>query len=303
MRILAGLLLLLLLVITATSAYIRLAQTGLSCPGAPDCYAQRETRAAADDDSGLLAARALHRVAASAAGIAIVAMLFVGWSNARPGERTALLALAVLAGMLAWLGRYTPSGLPAVALGNLLGGMAMLALGAWLVLALRRSRPILEAGAVRPWAWIALALVMLQIAAGGFIAARHAAFACSSFPGCHGAFWPAGVKLAAFDPWRELVAPTNALERADVARQAVVLAHRWLAIPTLLIIGWLGVGALHRGASGPGLALIALAIAQLALGTAQVFMGQPLGLAVAHNIAGAMIVVALAGLLERSRRS
>ncbi|MGA8053168.1 MAG: COX15/CtaA family protein, partial [Burkholderiales bacterium] len=192
MRILAGLALALLLVITTTSAYLRLAQTGLSCPGAPDCYARSETRAAADDDPNLTTARALHRIAASAAGAVILAILFVGWSAARPNERAAAIALAVLAAMLAWLGRYTPSGLPAVTLGNLLGGMAMLALAGWLALALGRAPRIDAARAVRPWAFGALALVALQIAAGGLIAARHAAFACTSFPDCGGTLWPPG---------------------------------------------------------------------------------------------------------------
>lgn len=164
MRILAGLALALLLVITTTSAYLRLAQTGLSCPGAPDCYARSETRAAADDDPSLTTARALHRIAASAAGAVILAIL--GWTAARPNERAAAIALAVLAAMLAWLGRYTPSGLPAVTLGNLLGGMAMLALAGWLVLALGRAPRIDAARAVRPWVFGALALVALQLGQG-----------------------------------------------------------------------------------------------------------------------------------------
>jgi heme a synthase len=299
-RILAGVVLALLLVITTTSAYLRLAQTGLSCPGAPDCYAQRDARSATGDDVGEITARALHRIAASAAGIAILVILFVGWGAARSGERAAAIGLLVLAALLAWLGRYTPSGLPAVTLGNLLGGMAMLALAGWLVVALGRARPV-AARALRPWVWIALALVALQIAAGGLIAARHAAFACTSFPDCAGSLWPGGADFGAFDPLRGMAPPATAAERADPARQAVHLAHRWVALPTLLLVAWVGVRAVRLGVRAPGIALVAFALVQIALGAVQVLSGQPLGLAVAHNVVAASLVLALAALLARTR--
>ena len=301
MRVLAGVVLALLLVITTTSAYLRLAQTGLSCPGAPDCYAQRDARSAAGDDLGETTARALHRIAASAAGIVILVILFVGWGAARPGERAAAIGLLGLAALLAWLGRYTPSGLPAVTLGNLLGGMAMLALAGWLVVALGRGRPVAAARTLRPWVWIALALVALQIAAGGLIAARHAAFACASFPDCAGSLWPGGADLGAFDPLRGMAPPATAAERADPARQAVHLSHRWVALPTLLLVAWVGVRAVRLGVRAPGIALVAFALVQIALGAVQVLSGQPLGLAVAHNVVAAFLVLALAALLARTR--
>lgn len=301
MRLLAGLLLGLLLVITTTSAYLRLAQTGLSCAGAPDCYAQRPVQAGGGEDTAETTARALHRIAASAAGVVILVILFVGWSDARPGERTAAVGLLILAALLAWLGRYTPSGLPIVMLGNLLGGMAMLALSGWLLVALRRERRAATARALHPWAWAALALVAVQIAAGGLIAARHAAFACTSFPDCAGSLWPSGADLRAFDISREIAAPASAAERTDPARQAVNLAHRWIALPTLALLAWVGVRAARSGARGPGFALVALALAQVALGAAQILGGQPLQLAVAHNVVAAAVVIALAALLARTR--
>lgn len=301
MRVLAAVTLVLLLVITTTSAYIRLAQTGLSCPGAPDCYGERSPRAGAGDDDATIVARALHRIAASTAGALIVVIVFLGWGTARAAERAVAVALLVLAGLLAWLGVHTPSTMPAVMLGNLLGGMAMVALAGWLVLALARVPPVASARAVRPWVWVALGLVGLQIAAGGMIAARHAAHACPSFPACAGAGWPPGADLAAFDPLREMAPPASAAQRTDANRQAIHLAHRWFALPTIVLLGWLGARAARLGARGPGLALVALAVAQTGLGAAQVVAGQPLGLAVVHNVAAALVLVALAALLERSR--
>ncbi|MCX7892788.1 MAG: COX15/CtaA family protein [Burkholderiales bacterium] len=298
MRVLAGVLLALLVVITTTSAYLRLAQTGLSCAGAPDCYAQRPAGPEADPAEDT--ARALHRIAASAAGAVILVILFVGWSDARPGERVAAIALLVLAACLAWLGRYTPSGVPAVTLGNLLGGMAMLAVAGWLLVALRRPPPVANGRALRGWTWLAAALVALQIAAGGLIAARHAAYACPSFPDCAGSIWPDGAEPAAFDPFREMAPPASAAERADPARQAVALAHRWIAAPTLVVLAWLGVRAARSGARPAGYALLALAAAQLALGAAQALGGQPLALAVVHNVLAAAVVITLAALAART---
>jgi len=72
------------------------------------------------------------------------------------------VALVVLAGLLAWLGKYTPSMLPAVALGNLLGGMALLGLLAWL----RQCTAGGETPRAQAHVWIVLALAALPIALG-----------------------------------------------------------------------------------------------------------------------------------------
>ncbi|MCL4764318.1 MAG: COX15/CtaA family protein, partial [Burkholderiales bacterium] len=154
---------------------------------------------------------------------------------------------------------------------------------------------------LRPWAWLALALVALQVGAGGMISAHHAAFACETFPLCDGRGWPSGVGLEAFNPWRELAPPVDAAARSDPARQAVLAAHRLLGVPTLLLLAWLGGRTLRSGLRGPGRALLILAIAQAGLGVGQAALGQPLVLAVAHNVAAAGVVIALASLLARLR--
>jgi len=55
------------------------------------------------------------------------------------------------------------------------------------------------------------------------------------------------------------------------------------------------------GVRAPGIALVAFALVQIALGAVQVLSGQPLGLAVAHNVVAAFLVLALAALLARTR--
>lgn len=300
MRALARVLLVLLVVVTTTSAWVRLAQAGLSCAGAPACYASQSARAGADRSTSVAVARTLHRLAASAAGAVIIALFFFGWRAGGSAERAAVVALALLAIGLATLGRHTPSPLPAVTLANLLGGFAMVALSAWLASRLARRPPERAAHRLRPWTWLAILFVALQAAAGAMIAARHAAFACATLPLCDGAAWPAGTVGAAFDPLRESPPPADASERAGPSRQAVLLAHRALAVPTALLLAWLGAAALAAGLRGPGRALLALVAVQLALGLALSLAGVPLLLAVAHNLAAAAVVIVLGTLAART---
>ena len=298
-RALAWALLALLLVVTTTSAWVRLAQAGLSCAGAPDCYATKAARVAADASTVTAVARTLHRMAASAAGAVIVAMLFFGWRAGTTRERAVIVALLVFAAALATLGRYTPSTLPAVTLGNLLGGMAMAGIAAWLARALERRPADGAARALRPGLRLALALVALQIALGGMISAHHAAWACDGALLCDGRLWPPGAGIDAFDPWRDLAPPGDAASRSEPARQAVLIAHRLLALPTLLVLAWVGVRARRAGLRGTGRALLVLVALQAGLGIGQSALGHPLALAVAHNVVAALVVVTLGTLLGR----
>lgn len=303
MHVLARVLLALLVLVMATSAWVRLAQSGLSCAGLPECYATKAARSEADHSTGVAVARTLHRMSASAAGAVIVAMAFLGWRGASRNERAAIVALAVAAAGLATLGRYTPSTVPAVTLANLLGGMAMVALAAWLVAAVERRHASSGVAALRGWTWAALALVALQVAAGGMISAQHASFACEGLPLCNGRAWPPGVVSRAFDPLRGMAPPATAVERASDARQALVLAHRWLALPTLLLLAWLGARAARAGAGKVGGALVTLTLLQLVLGMALALAKAPLVLAVAHNLAAVCMVITLAAVLGVTCRS
>jgi cytochrome c oxidase assembly protein subunit 15 len=296
-RALALVLLALLVVVTTTTARVRLAQSGLSCADAPDCYATKQARSAAEQSTATAAARTLHRLAASAAGGVIVALFFLGWRTGGRRERTAIVALALLALGLASLGSITPSPLPVVTLANLLGGMAMVGISAWL--AARSVRPPPARRRLAAWAWLAVALLAVQIAAGGMIAARHGAYACDAFPHCGDRLWPDAATLRAFDPWHASAPPTTAEARGDAHRQAVVQAHRWVAVPTLLALAWLGMRAWRTGVGGPGRALLALAAVQAALGAGQALGGPSLAGAVAHNVVAAGIAIALGAIIAR----
>ena len=166
-RHIVGIAIALVLVVTTTSAFIRLSQSGLSCRDRPACDgAQVESPATLPSESlEVSVARAMHRIAAGAAGILFLVIAVLGWQRWRgDSRRVAAVALVVLAGLLAWLGKYAPSTLPAVMLGNLLGGMALLGLLAWLWQP--DDRRSASPARLRLWIMVGLALAALQIALG-----------------------------------------------------------------------------------------------------------------------------------------
>ena len=114
---------LLTLLITTASAYLRLGGNDLGCEGWPACYVAAATpQATRSEPPGTAVVRGAHRVAASVLGLMLIAVVFFGWEALQgSGPRAASIALLGIAVFLAWLGRYTPSSLPAVTLGNLLG--------------------------------------------------------------------------------------------------------------------------------------------------------------------------------------
>ena len=126
---------LLVLIVLAASAFIRLAQAGLDCAPWPACYARKAAVAvepekpAAVESASIAVARGIHRIAASAVGLLLLGIVLAGWDKLRGATAKGVaLAALLLTAFLAWLGRYTPSDLPAVVLGNMLGGMLLFGL-------------------------------------------------------------------------------------------------------------------------------------------------------------------------------
>jgi heme A synthase len=151
---LAGAALLLVSAVVVVSAAIRLGQVA------------REPLSA----SSLLALRGVHRVSASLDAIAVFALSWFAW-RARATRsslaRAALIALALTLGLsaLGVVGGKEPG--PHIALGNLLGGLALAVSLAW-VLGLLQRAP--QGAAPARLARAALALAAAQCALGGWIA-------------------------------------------------------------------------------------------------------------------------------------
>lgn len=119
-------------------------------------------------EGGAEVARWVYRVAAIAFVLVVAGVAVLGWDALRGGARFVLGAQILLAVALTFLGRITPSSdHPLVAFGNPLGGLALVGLGWWLVLAgspRPTKQPMPFAGAVLSAAAFAAiaALVVLR---------------------------------------------------------------------------------------------------------------------------------------------
>ncbi len=145
----------LLVVVVFGAAFIRFAQGDAALESAVD------------------AARWSYRVAAIVFVLVIAGIAVLAWDELRPAARVVLGAQVALAVALTFLGRITPSSdHPIVAFGNPLGGLALIGLAWWIVLAASppaaRARPLLG-GVLVAAAFAAIAAIVVWpvgIAAG-----------------------------------------------------------------------------------------------------------------------------------------
>ena len=285
----------LVLAITTLSAFIRLSRAGLGCEPWPQCYGQQARAAAAGAQppaTGPVAtARVAHRIVASVALLLIIGMVMatLAATPVRWREGRLVLALLALALFLAVLGRWTAdSRLPAVVLGNLLAGFAMVAVS-WRLLA--AVAPARSRAAVAPnWVRLAAAVVLAQIALGGLVSAGYAGLSCPQLAGCD----LASGAWQALDPWHEpAVAATDPLNRAGALVHGL---HRAGALVVAAVVLPLGVVAWRRGRRA-GALLVALLAVQGAAGAGLVLAGLPLPLALTHNLVAALLFATLCSLL------
>lgn len=281
--------LVLLLAVTCLSAYLRHSAAGIGCAPWPACYGQGEREAlpgtTAVAGQALTVARMAHRVTATLALLLIVALVALSLS-ARPRlqpQGRLSLALLVLALALSLLGVFTPgSRLPAVAMGNLLGGFLMLALAARLA----ASSPSRGLG----WPAGAAALLLLaHIAGGALVSASHAGLSCSDVRECLVQARAAGWDWQQLNPWRGAGFAVGTPHAEGALAQALHRLGSLIVAPVLAGLGWL---AIRRGRRAEGLLLLALVASQVALGLVLGSTGLPLVPVLLHNL-GTAVMLAL----------
>jgi cytochrome c oxidase assembly protein subunit 15 len=244
-------------------------------------------------------------------------------------RRIAVLALAVVC-FQALLGMWTVTWLlkPIVVSAHLLGGMATFALLAWIALRLPQERgqvhfsarrrdpqsvmksepdPVLDGPVLRLRGFVILGLVLLscQIFLGGWTSSNYAALACgiggSAFPTCLGQWWPAMDFHEGFILWRGIGVDFQGGILDATARAAIQMVHRLGALVVFVYALWLAYRAGRAGMRNHALALAVLVLAQVALGIANVTLGLPLSMAVAHTGGAALLLFVLVLLLARSQ--
>lgn len=221
-------------------------------------------------------------------------------------SRLATLALAMVV-FQALLGMWTVSWLvmPVVVMGHLLGGLATFALlaamawratpGAWFTLA--------GATRLRVLLWIGFALLVVQIALGGWTSANYAAWACGTdFPKCLGQWWPASDFHQAFVMWRGFGVDYSHGVLDNPARVAIQMTHRIVAFLVFGHLTVVGARLLRTpGLRSWGVLLLVLLVLQIGLGISNVMFALPLPVAVAHNAGAALLLFVLVTLLARLR--
>jgi cytochrome c oxidase assembly protein subunit 15 len=285
-------------------AYVRLSQAGLGCPDWPGCYGHMVVPEGVQHAAKPLEpARAwkemIHRYFAGSLATLILVLMVMAWMKRKEPDQPLLLPTLLLALVIfqALLGMWTVTLLlfPPAVMGHLLGGMATFAL---LVLLVLQSGGFLRNGAVvtplmRKLAALGLAVLICQIALGGWVSSNYAAIACPDFPACQGSWWPPMDFQNAFS-WHGLGPDYQGGILDSAARVAIHMVHRLGAFCTFLVLGGAALLFLLKGGNrelkGIGAVVLVLMLLQISLGIGLVEFGWPLPLADLHNGTAALLL-------------
>ncbi|MFI4957014.1 MAG: heme A synthase [Gammaproteobacteria bacterium] len=284
------------LCVVMLGAYTRLTNAGLGCPDWPGCYGHMVVDANVVDSTKAWT-EMIHRYFAGALGLLIGGLTLTSCFNARLREvHHLLLLLAGLVVFQAALGMWTVTWKlhPTVVMSHLLGGILIFNL-LWLAYLKASSgefnvekEPVFKR-ALR----VAVVLVFMQIALGGWTSANYAALACPDFPTCGGTWWPSLDIKKAF----QLIHPIGADYEGGVfssdVRVTIHFMHRLgaLCVGTVLLV--LAGMSLNTPTLRPSaLAVIGLLIIQIMLGISNVIYQLPLPVAVLHNGVAALLLAA-----------
>jgi cytochrome c oxidase assembly protein subunit 15 len=296
-------------VVIVASAFMRHTQAGLGCADWPACYgriAADAAEVAAATPIGIHIARLLHRLAASGALVLVVGILLLSRRTGDRRQSGLAIAALLVALALAALGLATPGArLPAVPLGNLGGGLLMLALLAALAGSFASmSRTPLDAGDARSLPFfhadpsrlrmLALALfavTFVHAIAGGFIGTQFALRACPELDLCTtGA--AQSVISPAWNPFNEPVVDAGRVVAPSGSSQLHTL-HRLLGIAVACAALALAF-AMRTTQPRAAVLLAAIAIAAPLLGAITIVQMPALVVTVLHNAVAAALIGTLA---------
>ena len=299
----------------AFGAFTRLTDSGLGCPDWPGCYGSVTPIGARDEIHAAQTAmptgpvtwskawiEMIHRYLAMAVGVLILVLATFAWRYRRslpysPWWPTVTLGWVIVQGLF---GKYTVTLklYPAIVTLHLLGGLVLLALLAVQWRAARAASETLSKPLMR-LAWVALVVLGMQVALGGWVSTNYAVLACSGFPTCNGQWWPAMDLPQGFAPIRHL---GHAADGALLSFESLVgihMVHRLFAAVVTITLGTLAWRLWRAGHDRPAIGLALLLAAQIASGLSNVVLGWPLVAALAHTAGAAALVLLLTTLASR----
>jgi heme a synthase len=297
--------------VVVLGAWVRLTDAGLGCPDWPGCYGHiypNSVHGAPQATAPFAKAlhEMVHRYFAGSLGV-VIAFLTVWAVRFRADRGQPLLPVVVLflvVCLQALLGALTVTLLlkPLIVTAHLLGGLTTLGVLWWLSLS-PQTQPLTEPEtALRKYACVGLAVLVLQIALGGWTSTNYAAVACPDLPTCQHSWWPNMDYREAFVLWRGLGQNFEGGVLANPARVAIHFTHRLGALAAgscLLGVGLLAaIRATRRRLKLAGYLLMLAVLLQICIGMATVHWGVPLVLATLHNAGAALLVISLVTLLR-----
>jgi len=297
------------LCVISLGAYVRLSDAGLGCPDWPGCYGKllgvpdNHTEIShaenafphAPVETGKAWKEMIHRYLAGILGLLIAALAVLSiWPRRHSALVAPSLFLVGLVGVQAALGMLTVTWLlkPVIVTLHLLGGMFILAILIGMYANQTVTKVEFSSPALKTAAWAVTALIVLQIALGGWTSTNYAAMACSDYPLCQGQWMPADLDWShAFVFNRELGQTSDGQMLSLQTLTAIHWTHRSFALVVLVacIAFAIQLRKQHQTrAMGNGM-LVAV-IAQVVIGISNVWLQWPLGMAVLHNTGAALLL-------------
>jgi cytochrome c oxidase assembly protein subunit 15 len=293
------------LVVILLGAYTRLTDAGLSCPDWPNCFGfltaphtptqlQAATThfPAAEINSTKAWTEMTHRyLAGIEGGFILLLALSILFGRRALDHRTfligiglvALLAAQVTLGMLTVTERLRPE----IVLSHLLVGLTILGILWWTYLSLDVYPMTMTADtipSIKPWLWLGLAIISLQIALGGWVSTHSAGLACIDFPYCNG----------------QLVPPLDWRHFANNLT-TIHMLHRLGAVMTATYVGGLSITLLHyRPLRYLAIALLWLIIIQISLGILNIIWLRPVWTALMHHAVGILLLLTMLTILVKA---
>lgn len=309
------------LCVVVLGAFVRLSDAGLGCPDWPGCYGhltwptQAEEIAVANQKFPERAVEVhkawkevVHRILAGTLGLMVLALFIWAFRQRLIRSPKLPFMIGLVITFQAALGMWTVTLKlhPSIVMSHLLGGLLTLSLLVWLAC---RETPEIKAyryagHVTSQMVVLALFLVALQIALGGWTSANYAALACTGFPQCNGQWWPNMDFIQGFNLLREFGPNYEFGVKDGPARVAIQMTHRMGFVVVTLYLSWL----IYRLTKNRELLPMAVVIGgllalQIALGIINVTMNLPLTVAVMHNGVAALLLMSLVYLLYKTRQA
>ena len=294
--------------VISLGAYVRLSDAGLGCPDWPGCYGKllgvpdshHEVNAAqaAFPHAPVEAAKAwkemIHRYLAGILGLVIAALAVLAIWPRRQATVAPQIFLVGLVLVQAALGMLTVTWLlkPVIVTLHLLGGMLILATLVGIRAHNATARIDTTTPALKKAAWAITAIILMQIALGGWTSANYAAMACSDYPLCQGQLMPADMDWShAFVFNRELGQTSDGQMLSLQTLTAIHWTHRSFALVVLAACVAFAMRLQQQDDTRHfGQLLLAAVLVQVLLGISNVWLQWPLGLAVLHNTGAAILL-------------